>query len=63
MSEENILGTRPIPQLALKFGIPSIVSMLVNSIYNLVDQIFRRVIPGTLFEAFRCYGAGFALCH
>lgn len=40
MQQENILGTQPIPQLLLKFGVPSIISMLVNSIYNLVDQIF-----------------------
>lgn len=51
MSEENILGTRPIPQLALKFGIPSIVSMLVNSIYNLVDQIFIGQKVGYLGNA------------
>jgi len=36
----NILGTRPIPKLLLKFALPSIISMLVNSIYNIVDQIF-----------------------
>ncbi len=39
-SGENILGTKPIPELLLKFAVPSVVSMLVNSIYNLVDQIF-----------------------
>lgn len=37
---ENILGTKPIPELLLKFAVPSVISMLVNSIYNLVDQIF-----------------------
>lgn len=40
MSNENILGTRPIPELLAKFAVPSVISMLVNSIYNLVDQIF-----------------------
>lgn len=39
-SGENILGTQPIPKLLLKFAVPSVISMLVNSIYNLVDQIF-----------------------
>ena len=39
-SGENILGTKPIPELLLKFAVPSVISMLVNSIYNLVDQIF-----------------------
>lgn len=38
--ENNIMGTAPIPKLLAKFAIPSVISMLVNSIYNLVDQIF-----------------------
>ena len=38
--EENILGTEKIGKLMKKFAIPSIISLLVNSIYNLVDQIF-----------------------
>ena len=32
--------TMPIGRLMIKFGIPAIVSMLVNSLYNIVDQIF-----------------------
>lgn len=40
MTNENILGAKPIPELLLKFAVPSVISMLVNSIYNLVDQIF-----------------------
>lgn len=38
--ENNIMGIAPIPKLLAKFAIPSVISMLVNSIYNLVDQIF-----------------------
>ena len=38
--EENILGTEKISKLMLKFSIPSIISMVVNSLYNIVDQIF-----------------------
>ena len=40
LSSENILGTEKIGKLLVRFSIPGIVSMLVNSIYNLVDQIF-----------------------
>ncbi|MDO5409708.1 MAG: MATE family efflux transporter [Lachnospiraceae bacterium] len=40
MTNENILGSKPIPELLVKFAVPSVISMLVNSIYNLVDQIF-----------------------
>ena len=38
--EENILGTEKIGKLIRKFSIPCIISMLVNSLYNIVDQIF-----------------------
>lgn len=38
--EENILGTEKIGKLMLKFSIPSIISLVVNSLYNIVDQIF-----------------------
>ena len=38
--KENIIGTEKIGKLLLKFSIPGVISMLVNSIYNIVDQIF-----------------------
>ena len=37
---ENPLGIRPIPGLLFSFSIPAIISCLVNSVYNIVDQIF-----------------------
>ena len=40
MEQENILEKEKIGKLILKFSIPCIVSMLVNSLYNIVDQIF-----------------------
>lgn len=36
----NPLGYMPVGKLLLTFSIPSIVQMLINSIYNIVDQIF-----------------------
>ena len=39
-NEENILGTEKIGKLIKKFSIPCIISLLVNSLYNIVDQIF-----------------------
>ncbi len=36
----NPLGWERIGKLLFKFSIPGIVSMLVNSLYNIVDQIF-----------------------
>ena len=38
--EENILGKEKIGKLIRIFSIPCIISMLVNSLYNIVDQIF-----------------------
>ena len=38
--EEKILGKEKIGKLIRKFSIPCIISMLVNSLYNIVDQIF-----------------------
>ena len=39
-NNENPLGTRPLPELLRQFAVPSIVAMLVSSLYNIVDQIF-----------------------
>ena len=38
--EENILGKEKIGKLIRRFSIACIISMLVNSLYNIVDQIF-----------------------
>ena len=46
--EENILGTEKIGKLMRKFSIPCIISLLVNSLYNIVDQIFIGWKVGTL---------------
>ena len=40
MEKENILGTEKIGKLVRKFSIPCIISLVVNSLYNIVDQIF-----------------------
>ena len=40
MEKENILGTEKVGKLIVKFSIPCVISMLVNSLYNIVDQIF-----------------------
>jgi putative MATE family efflux protein len=38
--KENILGTEKVAKLLFKFGVPGAVAMVVNSLYNIVDQIF-----------------------
>lgn len=48
---ENPLGTEPVGKLLRKFGVPSIISMLVMSLYNIVDQIFIGQCVGELGNA------------
>ena len=38
--QENPLGCQSIPSLLKGFAVPCIISMLVTSLYNIVDQIF-----------------------
>ena len=38
--EGNILGTEKVGRLLRMYAVPSIISMLVNALYNIVDQIF-----------------------
>ena len=49
--EQNPLGTAPVGGLILKFAIPAIISMLVSSLYNIVDQIFIGQGVGLLGNA------------
>lgn len=37
---ENPLGYEPLPRLLKSFAVPSIIAMLVSSLYNIVDQVF-----------------------
>lgn len=48
---ENQLATRDTGQLMRKFAIPAIISMLVGSLYNIVDQIFIGQGVGLLGNA------------
>ena len=40
MEKENIMGTMPEGKLLLKLAMPMIFSVLVSSLYNIVDSIF-----------------------
>lgn len=40
MEDTNYLGVEKISKLIIKFSIPCILSLLVSSLYNIVDQIF-----------------------
>ncbi len=49
--KEIDLGKDKINKLLITFAIPCVVSMLINSIYNIVDQIFIGQGVGTLGNA------------
>ena len=51
-NQNQYLGTAPISHLLLKFSLPSVTSMLVSSLYNMVDQIFIGQGIGYIANAF-----------
>ena len=40
IESKSPFATEPIGRLILKFAVPCVISLLVNSLYNIVDQIF-----------------------
>ncbi len=50
-SETKLLGTAPIGRLVMKYAVPSVISLLVNALYNIVDQIFIGQDVGYLGNA------------
>lgn len=46
--ENNPLASAPIGRLMLKYAIPSVIALVVNALYNIVDQIFIGWGVGTL---------------
>lgn len=50
-NSNNPLGIVPTGNLLAKFAIPAIISMLVNALYNIVDQIFIGQGVGMLGNA------------
>ncbi len=47
-AKANPLGVVPVKKLMVKFAIPSIIAMLVGSLYNIVDQFFIGQTVGML---------------
>lgn len=40
VSVSNPLGTERIGKLMVRFAVPSIIALVLNSLYNMVDQVF-----------------------
>lgn len=43
---ENKMATMPVQKLMLSMGIPMILSMMLQAVYNIVDSAFVSNIPG-----------------
>ena len=44
---QNKMGTMPVGKLMLNMGIPMILSMMLQAVYNIVDSVFVANIEGT----------------
>lgn len=51
MEKNNILGEKKVSTLLADFAVPSIIAMLVSSLYNIVDQFFIGRSVGELGNA------------
>lgn len=51
LKKENKMGTTPIPKLILSMSLPAIFSMLIQSLYNIVDSMFVAQISDEAFTA------------
>lgn len=58
MEKENKMGTMQIPKLVITMSLPIMVSMLVQSLYNIVDSIFvSRISEDALTATSIAYSA------
>ncbi len=44
--KENRMGTAPVNKLMLSMGIPMIISMMLQAVYNIVDSVFVSNMAG-----------------
>lgn len=51
MQKENKMGVMPIPKLVISMSLPIMISMLVQSLYNIVDSIFIAQISENALTA------------
>ncbi len=51
MAKENKMGVMPVPRLVITMALPLMLSLLVQSLYNIVDGIFVAKISEEAFTA------------
>lgn len=52
---QDYMKTKPILPLALSMSLPMVLSMLVNSLYNIVDSFFVARISENAMNALSLY--------
>lgn len=50
MKQENRMGVAPVPGLILSMSVPIMISMIVQSMYNIVDSIFVARISSPISD-------------
>lgn len=66
--KENPLEYKPIGLLLVEFAVPATIAVLVNAVYNIVDQIFIGQgvgLPGKCgyHRILPCHDNRYGLCH
>ena len=41
--DKSAFATEPVGRLIVKFAIPCVISLVVNALYNIVDQILSLI--------------------
>ena len=54
-SKLELLGSAPVPKALVSLGIPIMIGMLINALYNLVDAYFVGGLGESLWEQFLLY--------
>lgn len=44
--DKTFLGTQPIGKLLVKLAVPTVISQIVNMLYNIIDRVYIGHIPG-----------------
>lgn len=44
--DKSFLGTQPVGKLLIKLAVPTVISQIVNMLYNIIDRVYIGHIPG-----------------
>lgn len=44
--DKSFLGTQPVGKLLVKLAVPTVISQIVNMLYNIIDRVYIGHIPG-----------------